>query len=95
MTNKISDYYYLDANFLVCIFISKHQFHESSTKLLVKLLQKKKRFLISCLTLDEAWHKSWLTLQDQVPKEKRKPHSVDGRDKLSQKWSLRIEPLYG
>jgi len=75
MTNKKSDLCYLDANFLICIFIPKHDFHKPSTKLLVSLLQQKKKLLISCLTLDETWHRAWTTLQNQVPKEKRKPHS--------------------
>jgi predicted nucleic acid-binding protein len=64
---------YLDADFLVAVFVPNHKYFLKSTQLFADLLAEKKMLFLSCLTLDEVWYKVWVTLQEQVPKEKRKP----------------------
>ena len=75
MTNNTDNYLYLDANFLTAYFVENHQDNYSSRIKMFELLEKNKNLLISCLTLDETWCKVKLTLEKQVPTEKRKPFS--------------------
>jgi predicted nucleic acid-binding protein len=74
MTNSPNQCY-LDANFLVAVFIPQHIFHQPSVVALANLLLVKKDLFISPLCMDEAWHKARLTLQQQVPKQQKRPHS--------------------
>jgi len=76
MMSNPQDICYLDANFLVAVFIPGHEFHKTGAKVFAQLLISKKELLISPLVMDEAWHAAWKTLQDQVPVEKKKSHSV-------------------
>lgn len=73
MMKNYSNFHYCDSNFLISYFVRNHKSHEASKKRMADLRSKKVNLMISCLVFNETIFIIWGIMNNQVPRNKRRP----------------------